>query len=82
MAKLNKSARRVLVVLGGIPLIVIGVLLMFLPGPGIPVLLLGLFVLSLEFEWAKRYMDRLKETQQKAIEKAKARKNRRKSKNT
>jgi hypothetical protein len=70
------------VVLGGIPLIVIGVLLMFLPGPGIPVLLLGLFVLSLEFEWAKRYMDRLKETQQKAIEKAKARKNRRKSKNT
>jgi uncharacterized membrane protein len=80
MVKLNKSTRRVFVILGGFPLIIVGILLLVLPGPGIPVIILGLFILSLEFEWASRYLQKAKDTQRKALEKARRKKNTPKSK--
>lgn len=43
-----------LVVVGGFALLAAGGLLMVLPGPGIPLVLAGLGLLSLEFEWARR----------------------------
>ena len=46
--------RRVLVVVGGFALLAAGGALMVLPGPGIPLVLAGLGLLSLEFEWARR----------------------------
>lgn len=46
--------RRALVVAGGFALLVAGGLLMVLPGPGIPLVVAGLGLLSLEFEWARR----------------------------
>jgi len=46
--------RRALVVVGGFALLAAGGALMVLPGPGIPLVIAGLGLLSLEFEWARR----------------------------
>jgi hypothetical protein len=45
---------------GGL-LVVLGLVLMVLPGPGIPVLLLGLVVLATEFAWAEALLRRAKQ---------------------
>jgi uncharacterized protein (TIGR02611 family) len=74
MGVLKKSTRKLLVSLAGFPVILLGIILIPLPGPGILVVLLGLIILSVEFEWAKRYTDKLKEMQRKALEKARAQK--------
>jgi hypothetical protein len=49
--------RRVAIVLGGFGLLLVGAALLILPGPGIPVLVAGLALLSLEFAWARRLRD-------------------------
>ena len=55
-----KQTRRIVVLaLGGI-LIVAGLALMVLPGPGLPLIFLGLTVLSWEFPAAKRLMLRVR----------------------
>jgi len=55
-----RQTRRVLVlVLGGV-LLVGGLALMVLPGPGIPLIFLGLTVLSWEFPAAKRLLFNMK----------------------
>ncbi len=41
-------------------LVVAGLVLMVLPGPGIPLLLLGLVVLATEFAWAEATLGRVK----------------------
>ena len=41
-------------------LLLIGVIMMPLPGPGIPVLLAGLALLSRRMPWAKRWLERIK----------------------
>jgi uncharacterized protein (TIGR02611 family) len=46
--------RRAAIVVGGFALLAVGLALLVLPGPGIPVLVAGLGLLSLEFEWARR----------------------------
>jgi hypothetical protein len=43
----------------------IGAALLVLPGPGLVVIALGLFILSAEFVWAKRLLDRMKGEAQK-----------------
>ncbi len=46
--------RRAAIVVGGFGLLAVGLALLVLPGPGIPVVVAGLGLLSLEFEWARR----------------------------
>jgi hypothetical protein len=46
------------------------------------VVILGLFILSLEFDWARRYFESAKEWQRKAMQKAQAKKNQPKNKST
>lgn len=56
-----KQTRRVVVSVVGGALVVAGLLLIPLPGPfTIPLLLLGLTVLSWEFKWAKRLLFRIR----------------------
>jgi Putative transmembrane protein (PGPGW) len=43
---------RVLIVVGGFALVVLGALLLVLPGPGLLLIAVGLGMLSLEFRWA------------------------------
>ena len=49
----------------GFTVIAIGTALLVLPGPGLVVIALGLFILSAEFVWAKRLLDRMKDEAQK-----------------
>ncbi len=59
-------------VLGGL-FILIGAVLVVLPGPlTIPPILVGLLIISSEFEWADRLVDRAKDAAQQAWEQAKA----------
>lgn len=52
--------RRILVLLVGVPLVLLGLLLLVAPGPGTPVLIAGLAVLAIEFQWARRRMHSLR----------------------
>lgn len=55
-----KGTRKVLVLaLGGV-LLIVGLALLVLPGPGIPFIFLGLTVLSWEFPAAKRMLFKMK----------------------
>jgi len=57
MRMLARFARRGVVFLVGVSLLVAGVAMLVLPGPGIAVILLGLVVLAREFSWARRVLD-------------------------
>lgn len=57
----------------GLAFIVLGLVLIVLPGPlTIPPILVGLLIWSLEFEWAERWVDKAKVQAQEAWEAAKA----------
>src|SRR5947207_15222421 len=56
LAVLARAVRRGGVFLVGMILLVAGAAMLVLPGPGIAVILLGLVVLSAEFQWAKRVL--------------------------
>lgn len=58
MHRLKKSARKVGVAILGFAVLILGVILIPLPGPGILVCLVGLTILSWEFEWALRHKER------------------------
>jgi uncharacterized protein (TIGR02611 family) len=53
---LGRAVKRGGVFLVGMTLLVAGAAMLVLPGPGIAVMLLGLVVLSAEFQWAKRIL--------------------------
>jgi hypothetical protein len=44
---------------GGWVLLAVGVLLLVLPGPGIPLVILGLALLSRDVPWARRLRERI-----------------------
>ncbi|MGB2635719.1 MAG: PGPGW domain-containing protein [Candidatus Acidiferrum sp.] len=54
------QVRRFFKILGGFTLLLLGAVMVFTPGPGWPVIFLGLTLLAAEFVWAKRLMDRMK----------------------
>jgi uncharacterized protein (TIGR02611 family) len=58
---LARAVRRGGVFLVGMTLLVAGAAMLVLPGPGIAVILLGLVVLSAEFQWAQRALAWLRE---------------------
>jgi len=55
-----RAVRTVVTAVLGFTVIAIGAALLVLPGPGLVVIALGLFILSAEFVWAKRLLDRMK----------------------
>jgi hypothetical protein len=52
-------AVRMLVALGGFATLLGGLALLVLPGPGIPLVVVGLGLLALEFRWAEAALDRV-----------------------
>lgn len=56
----------IIVVMGGTVLL-IGAALLVLPGPGIPVLILGLGILAIEFAWARRALSRVHHHSRRAL---------------
>jgi uncharacterized protein (TIGR02611 family) len=55
-----EQVRRFFKILGGFTLLLVGVIMVFTPGPGWLVIFLGLTVLAAEFVWAKKLMNRMK----------------------
>ena len=55
-----KQARRIFLILIGFTLLALGIIMIFTPGPGTPVILMGLGLLAAEFVWARRIMERVK----------------------
>lgn len=58
---LTRGAKRLAVLVVGLVLLVAGILLLVLPGPGLLVTMAGLAVLATEFEWARRLLARLRQ---------------------
>lgn len=64
---------RVLVALGGFATVAGGIALLVLPGPGIPLLVVGLGLLALEFDWAEAAFVRTLEKAEQAAHAARGR---------
>jgi tellurite resistance protein TerC len=62
-----KTARRVVVFVIGMTVLLVGVALLVLPGPAFLVIPAGLAILATEFAWARRFLRRVKEKVQNAI---------------
>ena len=57
-----RQARRLVVLVVGLTLLLCGVVMLVIPGPGSLVILAGLGVLALEFAWARRWLQILRDT--------------------
>ena len=56
-----RAVRRVVIAVVGTTIVLVGVALLVLPGPAFIVIPIGLAVLALEFEWARRMLRRARE---------------------
>jgi uncharacterized protein (TIGR02611 family) len=65
-----RSGKRIAVFVVGVALVVGGLAMLVLPGPGILVVIAGLAVLATEFAWAERMLDTARQQATKAKEKA------------
>lgn len=50
------NVRRVAAITGGGILLVAGIALLVLPGPGVPLIIAGLALLATQFQWARRLL--------------------------
>ncbi|MCB9792478.1 MAG: PGPGW domain-containing protein [Alphaproteobacteria bacterium] len=65
-----RHARRVVVAVGGVSLLLVGVVLLFIPGPGTAAILAGFALLATEFVWARRWLRIVKERAGEAVDQA------------
>lgn len=56
-----KTARRIVVTVVGATILLIGVVMLVTPGPGLLFIPLGLAILSIEFAWASYWLRRVRE---------------------
>jgi len=68
-----RGAKRVIVFVLGGTVLVFGVVLLVLPGPGLLVIFLGLTLLATEFVWARQWLRRLRVSSKRAGRKARDR---------
>jgi uncharacterized protein (TIGR02611 family) len=74
MERLTNATRKVLITLIGVILLAAGAVMLVLPGPGLVVIILGLVVLSWEYEWAKHHLHRARAVHKKAMAKIRQKK--------
>ena len=55
-----KAARRVVIGVVGVTVMLIGIVMIVTPGPAIVVIPVGLAILSIEFTWARLWLKRLR----------------------
>jgi uncharacterized protein (TIGR02611 family) len=63
----TRNAKRFLVLVVGVAVLVAGVLMLVLPGPGVLIIIVGLAILATEFAWAERALDRTTSRASKAM---------------
>jgi uncharacterized protein (TIGR02611 family) len=57
-----KTVKRIIVAIFGFTVLIIGIVMIVLPGPALIVIPLGLAILASEFLWARRLLKKLKNT--------------------
>lgn len=55
-----KIVKRVIVTVVGMTVLLLGLILVFLPGPAIVVIPLGLAILSIEYAWAGNWLKKIR----------------------
>ncbi len=68
MLKTLQQAKRLIVVVAGSTVLLIGIAMIVLPGPAVLVIPVGLGVLATEFVWARKLLTKIKSTFQKGKE--------------
>jgi uncharacterized protein (TIGR02611 family) len=68
-----KYARRIVILIVGMTVLLVGVALLFLPGPAIVVIPVGLAILATEFAWARHWLRIVRESAEKGAGKLKIR---------
>jgi uncharacterized protein (TIGR02611 family) len=66
------GARRAGVAVAGSVVVVVGLALLVLPGPGLLVLTAGLALLATEFAWAQRWLTRLRGHTKRAVQRVRS----------
>ena len=61
LASLPRALRRMLVLLIGSTVLIAGLLMLVLPGPGMLVIIVGLAILAIEFAWAEALFTQARE---------------------
>lgn len=56
-----KQVRRLIIAVVGFTVLALGIVLIVLPGPAILVIPAGLAILSIEFAWAKRLLEKVRQ---------------------
>ncbi len=72
--KLPHPVRWVIAATVGSTLVIIGLIFLVLPGPGIPLIIAGLAILATEFAWAEVVLNKTKHHASKAINKVRRKK--------
>lgn len=57
-----KVARRIVIAVIGATVVILGIVMLVTPGPGLLVIPVGLAILSLEFAWARHWLRKLRQT--------------------
>ena len=55
-----RQAKRLIILVIGSTVLVAGAALLILPGPGIPIVIIGLMILGMEFVWARKWLEKIK----------------------
>jgi len=55
-----RGAKRIVTIIIGGTVLLVGIILIVLPGPAILVIPLGLAILGLEFSWARRWLQEIR----------------------
>jgi len=58
--KTIRQARRLIILVVGLTLLLCGGIMLITPGPGVLLILAGLSVLAIEFVWARRLLKKIK----------------------
>ena len=64
-----KYARRLVIGVIGMTVLLMGVAMIVLPGPAVVVIPVGLAILATEFAWARRWLQAVRESAEKGAEK-------------
>ena len=62
-----KTGRKLAIGVVGLAVLVVGVVMLVLPGPAVVVIPLGLGILAAEFDWARRWLKRLRDCSSRAL---------------
>ncbi len=57
-----KQIRRIFIAIAGVTVLLVGLAMTVLPGPAIVVIPIGLAILATEFVWARRLLDKAKQS--------------------